>query len=243
MENLYVKALNELKDLPEHTPDKIKDQWRTPDWLVAAIDRLYGPFLVDLFTDGQNSKCDVYFTAEDNALQQDWKATLETAKFDFDMEADTHGYDATDDLETACCFANPPYSPSKYLGKGKNKIALCGMTHIMKKAHEEHLKGCRSVWLVKSATSEDWWPDALCSQIIHIKGRIAFEQPVWFNDEDPDRVKSSAGFGASIVIFNGKNDIQEKEKYITRAELRTIGEPIAEMRAKRRADWIESFDL
>lgn len=242
MENVYVKALQEVMAQEKHFPKQIKDQWRTPEWLIAAIDKLYGPLMVDLFTDGQNSKCKVYFTAEDNALQQDWKATLESAKFDFEMEADFHGYDATDDLLTAKCFANPPYSPSKYLGKGKNKIPICGMTHIMRKAYEEHKAGCPSVWLVKSATSEDWWPNETASQIIHIKGRIGFERPHWFVDAEPDKPENGAAFGASIVIFNGKDDIQEKEQYITREELRTIGEPIAEMTAKMRAEWIESFD-
>ncbi|UGO51651.1 putative DNA methyltransferase [Proteus phage vB_PmiS_DoubleBarrel] len=243
MTNPYAVELQKLKDAKKHIPKQIKDQWRTPDWLFYALNSLYGPFLVDLFSDGQNAKCSRYFMAEDNALQQNWKEALEDAKFEFLIDADCAGYDATDDLKTAKCFANPPYSPAKYIGKGrKNRIPLCGMRNIMAKAYEEHKAGCPSFWLLKSATSEDWWPNETASQIIHIKGRIAFEKPVWFRDEVVDRVESSAAFGASVAIFNGVNDIQEPEAYISRDTLKLIGEPLAEINAERRAEWIASFD-
>lgn len=68
----YVDALNALKGMDEHEPKMIGDQWRTPEWLFQAINKLYGPIVLDLFTDGQNAKCQRFFTAEDNALRQDW---------------------------------------------------------------------------------------------------------------------------------------------------------------------------
>lgn len=65
----YVDALNALKARQEHELKEVGDQWRTPDWLFHALDHLYGPIVLDLFTDGQNAKCRRYFTAEDNALR------------------------------------------------------------------------------------------------------------------------------------------------------------------------------
>lgn len=241
MSTPYVAELNALKAKLKHIPKEIKDQWRTPDWLFYALDHLYGPLVVDLFTDYQNSKCEHFFGAEDNAIVQDWKTKLEAAKFDMEIAAEACGY-YFDDGEVFKCFANPPYSPSKYIGKGKNKQAITGMTHIMKKAYDEHKRGVPSVWLLKSATSEDWWPNETASQIIHIKGRIGFEPPVWFKDEVKGRTLNGASFGASVVIFNGKDDIQLKEEYIYRDDLRKIGEPIAAINAEARKKWIDSFD-
>ncbi|EEQ8256448.1 phage N-6-adenine-methyltransferase, partial [Escherichia coli] len=40
---------------------------------------LFGPFVLDLFTDGDNAKCAAYYTAEDNALAHDWSERLATS--------------------------------------------------------------------------------------------------------------------------------------------------------------------
>lgn len=228
MTNLYTAELQALIRKEVHELKEIGDQWRTPDWLFFALDHLYGPLVVDLFTDGQNSKCPVYYTAEDNALQQNWRAALERATGDV-------GYD-----DFAACYANPPYS-IKRASKGRKAPHVTGMTHILQKAYEEHCRGVPSVWLVKSATSEGWWPDALVSQIIHIKGRIAFELPFWYEPHIEEKDPSGAGFGASILIFNGKDRIQSKEEYITREKLMEIGMPIANARLKERQDWVNRF--
>lgn len=220
--NMYVNTLRLLREQEAHLPKEIGDQWRTPDWLFSALNKLYGPLVVDLFTDGQNSKCPTYFTAEDNALVQDWGAALKRAT----------------DGEDVKCFANPPYSTKK---KDKREY-LTGMTHIMAKAYDEHLKGVSSVWLVKSATSESWWPDGIASQIIHIKGRIGFEPPLWYKPDEMAGQISGAGFGASIVIFNGQNSYQNRERYITREYLMEIGAPLANMSAETRQLWINRWD-
>ncbi len=48
----------------------------TPDNIFWGINTLFGPFVLDLFTDGDNAKCAAYYTAEDNALAHDWSERL-----------------------------------------------------------------------------------------------------------------------------------------------------------------------
>ena len=45
-----------------------------------GINTLFGPFVLDLFTDGDNAKCAAYYTAEDNALAHDWSERLAELK-------------------------------------------------------------------------------------------------------------------------------------------------------------------
>lgn len=226
--NQYTANLRQLIARGDHFMKEIGDQWCTPDWLFCAVDHLYGPLLVDLFTDGPNSKCPVYFTADDNALTQSWMAALERARMD-------SGYD-----DEAGCFGNPPYS-IKRAAAGRNAPHLTGMAHIMAKAYEEHCRGVRSVWIVKSATSEKWWPHSMVSQAIHINGRIGFDLPLWFDPDIEEKKPSGAGFGASILIFNGEDRLQQKEEYVSREQLMEIGMPIAKQREEARRAWIARF--
>ena len=114
----YTEALAAVKRKPRHQAAKeISDQWRTPDWLFWAVNSLVGGRLkLDLFTDGQNSKCPNYFTAEVNALQQDWAASL------MDIEMEEGG--------KPMAYANPPYS----IAQDENGDPLTGMRRIMAKA-------------------------------------------------------------------------------------------------------------
>ena len=68
MSNKYCQALVELRNKPAHELKEVGDQWRTPDNIFWGINTLFGPFVLDLFTDGGNAKCAAYYTAEDNAL-------------------------------------------------------------------------------------------------------------------------------------------------------------------------------
>jgi len=106
MINSYSMALNEQKKAPNHKLKEVGDQWRTPDELFWGINAMFGPFVLDLFTDGENSKCPAFYTAEDNALTQDWSARL----------AELNG----------AAFANPPYSRASQ-NEGQY---ITGMTHI-----------------------------------------------------------------------------------------------------------------
>lgn len=244
--NLYTESLRALIAQEVHKLSEIGDQWRTPEWLFWAVNDLYGPLVVDLFTDGQNSKCPVYFTAEDNALRQDWGKAIERAGANCRL-CGGEGVigDGTNKHPCACrqyaAFANPPYS-IKRAQKSRSSEHVTGMTHIMRKAYEEHCNGVRSVWVVKSATSETWWPHATVSKIIHITGRIGFDLPFWYEPDIHEKDPSGAGFGASILIFNGEDRLQEKEEYVSREHLMSIGIPIAQSMEAERARWVARFD-
>lgn len=105
--NKYCQALAALRSQPAHELKEVGDQWRTPDLLFWGINALFGPLVLDLFADDDNAKCPAWYTAEDNALTQDWSERL--------AELGGAGY------------GNPPYSRSQY----HEKQAITGMTHIM----------------------------------------------------------------------------------------------------------------
>ncbi|EBH1437450.1 phage N-6-adenine-methyltransferase, partial [Salmonella enterica subsp. enterica serovar 4,[5],12:i:-] len=135
MSNKYCQALAELRNKPAHELKEVGDQWRTPDNIFWGINTLFGPFVLDLFTDGDNAKCAAYYTAEDNALAHDWSERLAELK--------------------GAAFGNPPYSrASQHEGQ-----YITGMRYIMKHASAMRDKGGRYVFLIKAATSEVWWPE------------------------------------------------------------------------------------
>ncbi|HIA4267743.1 TPA: phage N-6-adenine-methyltransferase, partial [Escherichia coli] len=127
MENKYCRALAELRSKPAHELKEVGDQWRTPDLLFWGINAMFGPLVLDLFADDSNAKCPAWYTAEDNALTQDWSERL----------AELGG----------AGFGNPPYSRSQY----HDKQAVTGMTHIINHAMAMREKGGRYVFLIKSA--------------------------------------------------------------------------------------------
>ncbi|EKS1647756.1 phage N-6-adenine-methyltransferase [Escherichia coli] len=147
MSNKYCQALVELRNKPAHELKEVGDQWRTPDNIFWGINTLFGPFVLDLFTDGDNAKCAAYYTAEDNALAHDWSERLAELK--------------------GAAFGNPPYSrASQHEGQ-----YITGMRYIMKHASAMRDKGGRYVFLIKAATSEVWWPED-ADHIAFIRGRI-----------------------------------------------------------------------
>lgn len=68
MSNKYCQALAELRNKSAHELKEVGDQWRTPDNIYWGINAMFGPFVLDLFSDDENAKCEDYYTAEDNAL-------------------------------------------------------------------------------------------------------------------------------------------------------------------------------
>lgn len=74
--NKYCQALAALRSQPAHELREVGDQWRTPDLLFWGINSLFGPLVLDLFADDDNAKCPAWYTAEDNALTQDWSERL-----------------------------------------------------------------------------------------------------------------------------------------------------------------------
>ncbi|MBP2845412.1 phage N-6-adenine-methyltransferase [Dickeya oryzae] len=194
----YVQALNAQKAEDAHLLKDVGDQWRTPDPLFWGINAMFGPLVLDLFSDGENSKCPAYYTAEDNALAQDWSARL----------AELNG----------AAFANPPYSTAK-MHEGEY---ITGMRHVMAHTAQMRERGGRYVFLIKSATSEVWWPE-YADHVAFIRGRIAFEVPTWFKPKDDKQIPSSAGFGAAIAVFD-KEWRGPSVSYIQREKLLATGE-------------------
>lgn len=138
-----------------------------------------------------------WYTAEDNALTQDWSERL--------AELGGAGY------------GNPPYSRSQY----HEKQAITGMTHIMKYAAAQGEKGGRYVFLIKAAPSETWWPED-ADHIVFIRGRIGFDLPVWFVPADEKQKPTSAFFAGAIAVFD-KSWRGERFSYINRTELEEKG--------------------
>lgn len=194
----YVIALEELRNKPAHMLKEVGDQWRTPDALYWGINAKFGPCTLDLFTDGQNSKCPNYYTAEDNALTQDWSEKLKELG--------------------GAAYGNPPYSRATY----HDKQAVTGMVHIMEYAQAMREKGGRYVFLLKAATSETWWPE-WADHVAFIRGRIGFDLPDWFVPANEKQKPSGAFFAGAVVILD-KDWQGDKISYISRDELITIGE-------------------
>lgn len=195
--NKYCQSLAALRSQPAHELKEVGDQWRTPDLLFWGINALFGPLVLDLFADADNAKCPAWYTAEDNALTQDWSERL--------AELGGAGY------------GNPPYSRSQY----HEKQAITGMTHIMKYAAAQREKGGRYVFLIKAAPSETWWPED-ADHIVFIRGRIGFDLPVWFVPADEKQKPTSAFFAGAIAVFD-KSWRGERFSYINHTELEAKG--------------------
>lgn len=206
MSNKYCQALAELRSKSAHELKEVGDQWRTPDNIYWGINAMFGPFVLDLFSDDENAKCEDdenakcedYYTAEDNALAHDWADRL----------AELNG----------AAFGNPPYSrASQHEGQ-----YITGMRYIMRHTSAMRDKGGRYVFLIKAATSEVWWPED-ADHIAFIRGRIGFELPTWFIPKDEKQVPTGAFFAGAIAVFD-KSWKGPAISYIGRDELEAGGE-------------------
>lgn len=114
MSNKYYQALVELRNKPAHELKEVGDQWRTPDNIFWGINTLFGPFVLDLFTDGDNAKCAAYYTAEDNALAHDWSerlAELKGAAFGTRQQDDLNSLDELQTLAIDVDYLEPGNGP------------------------------------------------------------------------------------------------------------------------------------
>lgn len=196
--NKYCIELEALRRKPAHELKEVGDQWRTPENIFWGINSLYGPLVLDLFTDGENSKCEAFYTAEDNALTQDWSLHLE----------ELHG----------AAFGNPPYSRASM----HEDHYITGMRYIMQHAAAMREKGGRYVFLIKAATSEVWWPED-ADHVAFIRGRLGFDLPEWFIPKDEKQVPTGAFFAGAVVIFD-KSWRGPAMSYINRKDLEARGE-------------------
>lgn len=197
MGNPYCYRLEEMRTQPFHQLKQIGDQWRTPDRLWWGINAMFGPFVLDLFADESNAKCEAYYSAEDNALSQNWSERL----------TELNG----------AAYANPPYSrASQHDGQ-----YITGMRQIMAHTLAMREAGGRYVFLIKAATGEVWWPED-ADHIAFIRGRISFDLPLWYRPEEGQPSESSAGFGAAVAVFD-KSWRGPKFDYISRDQLEARG--------------------
>ncbi|MFG1172122.1 phage N-6-adenine-methyltransferase [Erwiniaceae bacterium CAU 1747] len=195
--NPYCAALEALRAAPTHKLKEVGDQWRSPEAIWWGINAMFGPFVLDLFADASNAKCEAFYTAEDNALTQDWSTRL----------AELRG----------AAYANPPYSrASQHDGQ-----YITGMRHIMAHTLAMRELGGRYVFLIKAATGEVWWPED-ADHVSFIRGRISFDLPKWYRPEPGQPAESSAGFGAAIAVFD-KTWRGERFGYVNRDELENRG--------------------
>lgn len=198
MPNKYCRELAELRSQEAHMLKEVGDQWRTPENIFWGINAMFGPLVLDLFSDGENSKCEAYYTAEDNALTQDWSARLEELN--------------------GAAFGNPPYSRASQ----HEEQYITGMRYIMQHASAMREKGGRYVFLIKAATSEVWWPEN-ADHIAFIRGRIGFDLPTWFVPKDEKQVPTGAFFAGAVAVFD-KSWRGPAMSYISRKDLEARGD-------------------
>ncbi|QMF86883.1 phage N-6-adenine-methyltransferase [Citrobacter freundii] len=198
MTSQYCQALAELRSKSAHKLNEVGDQWCTPDNIFWGINAMFGPLVLDLFSDGENSKCADYYTVKDNALAQDWSARLTGLN--------------------GVAFANPPYSRAT---QHEDKY-ITGMRYIMQHASAMREKGGRYVFLIKAATSEVWWPED-ADHVAFIRGRIGFDLPSWFVPADEKQIPSGAFFAGAIAVFD-KNWRGPAMSYISRKDLEAHGD-------------------
>ncbi|WP_246201382.1 phage N-6-adenine-methyltransferase [Budvicia diplopodorum] len=209
----YLQKINYLRSKPKHLLKDVGDQWCTPEALFLAINDLYGPLVLDLFSDGENSKCPHFYTESDNALNQEWALRLEQLG--------------------GGAFANPPYSRVKqYQGH-----YITGMAHIMRHTIAQREIGGRYVYLVKVATSEVWWPGEKADHIAFIRGRVPFVLPKWFVAANKRQEVTTAAFGIAVIIFD-KTWAGPQISYLYRDELLKRGRALIANRAGQRKNII-----
>lgn len=194
----YCMSLKQLREQTNHQLKQVGDQWRSPDRLWWGLNSLFGPFVLDLFADRDNAKCEAYYSAEDNALTKNWSERL----------AELNG----------AAFANPPYSRASM----HDGVHITGMRQIMAHTLAMRELGGRYVFLIKAATGEVWWPEG-ADHIAFVRGRVSFDLPVWYRPEDGQPAESSAGFGAAIAVFD-KTWRGKKFDYISRDHLEARGD-------------------
>lgn len=219
--NQYATRLLAMQQAPSHKLKNIGDQWQTPKPLAWGLFHRFapmiGPVVIDLFADDCNALVANYYTAADNAMQQDWAG-----------DSHRHG---------GACFANPPYSNPECDEDGN---AITGMESILDYCREQRDLGAKIMLLIKAATSDGWWPED-ADFIQFISGRIGFKAPNWYIPTDPVKDKpSSSAFASAVVIFDRdwKWERRPAER-LNRDDLMTAGQIILDM-IDARADQLVS---
>jgi len=146
----------------ERTVNIDKRLWATPKSFYDRIDKVYG-FTLDVCAEPSTTKCEKYFTEEDDALTQDWGDNI--------------------------CWGNFPYGNPEFACKPKCKKKRCaerghhsdkhipGIKDWVEKAWLASLSGATVVGLLPVATDTRWFHDFVlqANTLIFVDGRVKFE--------------------------------------------------------------------
>jgi phage N-6-adenine-methyltransferase len=121
------------------------DDHATPDDFFEELDKEFG-FVLDVCATVQNSKCQNYFTKEEDGLLRDWVH---------------EAFDTTGHVDAAI-WMNPPYG--REIGKW------------VQKAYEEAQKGATVVCLLPARTDTKWFQDYCLpyAELRFVRGRLKF---------------------------------------------------------------------
>lgn len=221
--NDYAQRLAELQQQPDHELKQIGDQWQTPEAIAHGLFWHFGPkigpVVLDLFASDANALAPNYYTAEINALTQEWANDLRQLG--------------------GAAFANPPYSRPQSDCDG---TPITGIENILAYCREQRELGAKIMLLLKAGTSEGWWPED-ADFIQFVSGRIGFKTPNWYVPRDPKKDKpSSSGFASAVVIFD-KDWKWERRPFerLNRNDLETQGRMIMNMIESRATVIAESI--
>ncbi len=155
-------------------------EWATPQDFFDKLHREFN-FVLDPCATAENAKCAMFFTHEDNGLIQPW-----------------HPHKRV--------FMNPPYGSSEHPCKSNCKKQKCkerghciteyipGIEDWVRKAYEEHLKGCTVVCLLPARTCTHWFHEYVyskASEIRFVRGRLRF-----------GGATNSAPFPSMVVVYS-----------------------------------------
>lgn len=125
-----------------------KDLWQTPVDLFNAINNEFD-FDVDICASAGNSLCELYFTKEHSALENQW--------------VEPYDWDEAPEIRNA--FINPPYSQTTlFLSRANEQAKKHNITVVA---------------LVNANTDTKWFADSVKSanEIRLITGRVGFVKP------------------------------------------------------------------
>ena len=61
-----------MSKMPKQKPGKSRQDYETPQDLIDAIERRFGPLTFDLAAHAKNTKCPDYYNSRVDSLKQDW---------------------------------------------------------------------------------------------------------------------------------------------------------------------------
>ena len=160
------------------------DQWSTPQIFFDKLNEEFN-FTLDVCAEQESTKCERYFTKEQNALVQDWSSDV--------------------------CFMNPPYShiQNAFVKKAKEESDKGATVVCLLPARTDTIRFHKYIYDVENCCERDR------VDIRFIKGRIVFGsdkywETIWeteYIDEKKNSLykkygkKNSAPFPSMIVIF------------------------------------------